>query len=50
MKELNWKNLVSNNNKLSPTLQCSICLDFIMEPIECQNCNKLFWKNVLIID
>ena len=47
MKELNWKNLVANNNKLSPTLQCSICLDFIMEPIECQNCNKLFCKECI---
>ena len=30
---------------VSPTLlQCSICLDLFMTPIECKNCLKLFCK------
>ena len=29
---------------VSPTLQCSICLDLFMTPIECKNCSKFFCK------
>lgn len=36
--------LISNLNTVSPTLQCSICLDLVMTPIECKNCSKLFCK------
>ncbi len=47
MDELTRTNLVVNNDKLSPTLQCCICLDLVMEPIECKNCNKLFCKECI---
>ena len=47
MDELTRTNLVVDNNKLSPTLQCSICLDLVMEPIECNNCSKLFCKECI---
>ena len=45
--ELTRTNLVVDNNKLSPTLQCSICLDLVMEPVECQKCSKLFCKECI---
>ncbi len=48
MQGLTRTNLVTNNDKLSPTLQCSICPDLVMEPIECQNCSKLFCKECII--
>ncbi len=47
MQGLTRTNLVTNNDKLSPTLQCSICLYFIMEPIEFKNCSKLFYKECI---
>ena len=36
--------LVSNMTNISPTLQCEICLDLVMTPVECGNCSKLFCK------
>ncbi len=36
--------LISNLNTVSPTLQCSICLDLVMTPVECKICSKLFCK------
>ena len=39
--------IVNKNTALSPTLQCSICLDLVMEPVECKNCNKLFCKECI---
>ena len=47
-EELTRTNLVvSSNTKESPTLQCSICLDLVMEPVECENCSKLFCKECI---
>ena len=47
-EELTRTNLVvSSNTKVSPTLQCSICLDLVMEPVECTNCSKLFCKECI---
>ena len=46
-EELTRTNLVVDSNKLSPTLQCSICLDLVMDPVECQNCSKLFCKDCI---
>ena len=42
MIELTRTNLIVNNKEISPTLQCSICLDLVMDPVECENCSKLF--------
>ena len=36
--------LISNPKTISPTLRCSICLDLVMDPVECDNCSKLFCK------
>ena len=47
MEELTRTNLIANNDKLSPTLQCSICLDLVMEPVECNTCSKLFCKECI---
>ena len=47
MDELTRTNLVANHNFLSPTLQCSICLDLVMDPLECKNCSKLFCKDCI---
>ena len=40
-------NLVSNLTAISPTLQCAICLDLVMAPVECKNCTKLFCKDCI---
>ena len=40
-------NLVVQKDKLSPTLKCSICLDLVMKPVECQNCSKLFCEECI---
>ena len=40
-------NLVSNLTAISPTLQCAICLDLVMTPVECKNCTKLFCKDCI---
>ena len=45
--EINRGKLVANMTAVSPTLQCSICLDLVMTPVECQNCSKLFCKNCI---
>ena len=45
--DLTRTNLVVDNNKLSPTLQCSLCLDLVMNPVECENCSKLFCKECI---
>ena len=49
IQKLNWINLAANNDKLSPTFQCSICADLVMEPIECQNYSKLFCKECIVV-
>ena len=36
--------LIANLKTISPTLQCAICLDLVMTPVECKNCSKLFCK------
>ena len=36
--------LISNSQTVSPTLQCAICMDLAMNPVECKNCSKLFCK------
>ena len=36
--------LISNSQAVSPTLQCAICMDLVMNPVECKNCSKLFCK------
>ena len=40
-------NLLSNLTTISPTLQCAICLDLVMAPVECKNCTKLFCKDCI---
>ena len=45
--EINRGKLVANMKAVSPTLQCSICLDLVLIPVECQNCSKLFCKNCI---
>ena len=45
--DLTRTNLVVDNTKLSPTLQCPICLDLVMDPVECENCRKLFCKECI---
>ena len=45
--DLTRTNLVVQQDKLSPTLQCPICLDLVMEPVECLNCTKLFCKECI---
>ena len=47
MDELTRTNLIANNNEISPTFQCSFCLDLVMDPIECENCSKLFCKDCI---
>ena len=42
--EISRGKLISNLTSVSPTLQCSICLDLVMDPVECKNCSKLFCK------
>ena len=39
--------LISNLTTISPTLQCSICLDLVMSPVECNNCTKLFCQDCI---
>jgi hypothetical protein len=39
--------LISNSQPISPTLQCAICMDLVMTPVECQNCSKLFCKECI---
>ena len=47
-EELTRTNLIVNSNsKLSPTLQCSICLDLVMDPVQCSQCTKLFCKECI---
>ena len=29
---------------ISPSLRCDICLDLVMNPVECQKCSKIFCK------
>jgi len=45
--EINRGKLVANMTAVSPTLQCAICLDLVMTPVECKNCSKLFCKNCI---
>ena len=40
-------NLVVDATKVSPTLECPICLDLVMDPVECESCRKLFCKECI---
>ena len=40
--DLKRTKLIANKNKISPTFECGICLDLVMDPVECENCSKLF--------
>ena len=42
--EISRGSLISNLASVSPTLQCPICLDLVMIPVECKNCSKIFCK------
>ena len=42
--EISRGELISNQTSVSPTLQCPICRDLVMNPVECKNCSKLFCK------
>ena len=39
--------LVANKKTVSPTLQCAICMDLVMTPVECETCSKLFCKDCI---
>ena len=45
--EISRQKLISNLSIVSPTLQCSICLDLVMLPVECENCSKLFCQDCI---
>lgn len=47
MDELTKTNLIVNKNGISPSFQCNICLDLVMNPIECNSCSKLFCKECI---
>ena len=39
--------LVANKKTVSPTLQCAICMDLVMTPVECETCSKLYCKECI---
>ena len=40
--------LISNNGIIiTPAIQCGLCLDLVMTPVECENCSKLFCKECI---
>jgi len=39
--------LVANRKTVSPTLQCAICMDLVMAPVECETCSKLYCKDCI---
>jgi len=39
--------LVANRKTVSPTLQCAICMDLVMTPVECETCSKLYCKDCI---
>ena len=45
--EISRQKLISNLTTVSPTLQCSICLDLVMIPVECEICAKLFCQDCI---
>jgi hypothetical protein len=45
--QISRQKLISNNTPISPTLQCAICLDLVMSPVECETCTKLFCKDCI---
>ena len=45
--EIDRIQLVTSPSIISPTLQCSICLDLVFNPVQCRNCSKLFCKNCI---
>ena len=47
MTDLTRTNLVVCKKVLSPTLQCSICLDLVMSPVECSHCLNLYCKECI---
>ena len=47
MNELTRTNLIVNPTQTTPSLQCPICLDLVIEPYECQQCGKIFCKDCI---
>lgn len=47
MNELTRTNLIVNPNQTTPSLQCPICLDLVIEPYECEKCGKIFCKDCI---
>ena len=47
MIELTRTNLIVNNKGISPLFQCRICLDLVMDPVECENCSNLFCRECI---
>jgi len=47
MSELTRTNLIVNPNQTTPSLQCPICLDLVIEPYECEECGKIFCKDCI---
>ena len=47
MNELTRTNLIVNPNETTPSLQCPICLDLVIEPFECEECGKIFCKECI---
>jgi len=47
MNELTRTNLIVNPNQTTPSLQCPICLDLVIEPYECEECGKIFCKDCI---
>ena len=39
--------LISNKKAISPTLQCAICMDLVMTPVECETCSKFYCKDCI---
>ena len=39
--------LISSIGVISPTFECKICCDLVMNPVECENCSKLFCQNCI---
>lgn len=47
MNELTRTYLIVNPNETTPSLQCPICLDLVIEPFECEKCGKIFCKECI---
>ena len=39
--------LIANKKTISPTLQCAICMDLVMTPVECETCSKFYCKDCI---